>query len=81
MDGKLMSGLYLLVEVFPEVLCHESEEWEEGPAECVKTCVVVVRITACFYTREALWTLSVIPRNTKKYFQFIQWKELSNLAH
>lgn len=48
----------LLVEVFPEVLRHESEKGEEGPAEGVEACVAIVWITARFQTHEALWTES-----------------------
>lgn len=49
----------LLVEVFPVVLSHESEQREERPAEGVKTGVAVVGITATFDTYVALWTESV----------------------
>jgi len=46
----------LLVEVFPVVLGHESEQGEEGPAEGVEARVAVVWIAARFDTFKALWT-------------------------
>lgn len=51
-----MNSTNLLVEVFPEVLGHESEEGEERPAEGVKAGVVVVWITTSFDAYEALRT-------------------------
>lgn len=59
-----MSGLYLLIKVFPVVLSHESEKSQEGPAEGVKAGVAVVWITASFDTYETLWTE---PANTHRY--------------
>lgn len=41
--------LYQHVEVFPKVLCHESEESQEGPAEAVKAGVSVVWIPPSFH--------------------------------
>lgn len=49
----------LLVEVFPIVLSHESEQREERPAERVEAGVAIVWITASFHTNETLWTESV----------------------
>lgn len=45
---------YQHVKVFPEVLCHESEESQEGPAEAVKAGVAVVWIPPSFHTCVAL---------------------------
>ena len=42
------------VKVFPEVLCHESEESQEGPAEAVKAGVAVVWIPPGFHACVAL---------------------------
>lgn len=57
----------LLVKVFPEILCHESEQGEEGPAEGVKAGVAIVWITTCFDTCEALRTESVRKKGSKGY--------------
>lgn len=46
--------LYQHVKIFPEVLCHEAEESQEGPAEAVKAGVAVVWIPPSFHTRVAL---------------------------
>lgn len=45
-----------LEQVFPEVLCHEAEEGEEGPAEGVVVGVSVIRIPPRFYTHVSLRT-------------------------
>lgn len=46
--------LYQHVKIFPEVLRHEAEEGQEGPAEAVKAGVAVVWIPPSFHTRVAL---------------------------
>lgn len=46
--------LYQHVKIFPEVLCHETEESQEGPAEAIKAGVAVVWIPPSFHTRVAL---------------------------
>lgn len=46
--------LYQHVKIFPEVLCHEAEESQEGPAEAIKAGVAVVWIPPSFHTRVAL---------------------------
>lgn len=51
-----MSVTDLLVQVFPEVLGHESEQGEEGPAEGVEAGVAIVWITTRFDTYKTLWT-------------------------
>lgn len=51
-----ISATDLLVEVFPVVLRHESEQREERPAEGVEAGVAVVGIASRFDTSEALWT-------------------------
>ena len=43
------------VEVLPEVLCHEPEESQEGPAETVEAGVAVVWIPPSFHASVALW--------------------------
>lgn len=54
--GHLLTHhLYQHVKVFPEVLCHESEESQEGPAEAVKAGVAIVWIPPSFHACEALW--------------------------
>lgn len=45
---------YQHVKVFPEVLCHESEESQEGPAEAVKAGVAIVWIPPSFHACVAL---------------------------
>lgn len=55
-NQPLLSSTNLLIKVFPEVLSHESEKRQKGPAESVKACVSIVWITASFDTYEALWT-------------------------
>ena len=35
---------YLLVEAFPIVLSHKTEQREKGPAKSIKACVTMVRI-------------------------------------
>lgn len=44
MFGLMLAELitYQLVKIFPVVLRHESESWQEGPAESIETCVAVV---------------------------------------
>lgn len=46
--------LYQHVKVFPEVLCHESEESQERPAEAVKAGVAIVWIPPSFHACVAL---------------------------
>lgn len=50
----LVHLLYQHVEIFPEVLCHESEERQEGPAEAVEAGVSVVWIPPSFHACVAL---------------------------
>lgn len=50
--------LYQHVKILPEVLCHESEESEESPAEAVKAGVTVVGVPSSFHACKALWTTS-----------------------
>ncbi len=64
--GILQSSTNLLVEVFPEVLGHESEQGEERPTEGVEASVAVVWITTSFDTWEALWTE---PVRTHRYYE------------
>lgn len=47
--------IYQHIKVFPEVLRHESEESQEGPAEAVKAGVAVVWIPPSFHACVALW--------------------------
>lgn len=53
--GILTHQLYQHVKVFPEVLCHESEESQERPAEAVKASVAIVWIPPSFHACVALW--------------------------
>lgn len=53
-QGKLTHLFYQHVKVLPEVLRHESEESQEGPAEAVKACVAVVWIPPSFHAHIAL---------------------------
>lgn len=59
--------LYQHVKILPEVLCHEAEESQEGPAEAVKAGVAVVWIPPSFHTRVALRAAAevVVFRETK----------------
>lgn len=57
---------YQHVQIFPEVLCHESEKRKKGPTEAVKACVAIVWVPSGFHAREALWTSSVRVSNRKK---------------
>lgn len=41
---------YLLVEIFPAVLSHQSEEREESPTKVIKAGVAKIWIVACFVT-------------------------------
>lgn len=50
--------LYQHVKIFPEVLCHESEESEKSPAKAVKAGVTIVGVPSGFHARETLWTPS-----------------------
>lgn len=45
-----------LEQVFPEVLCHEAEEGEEGPAEVVVAGVSIIWIPSHFHTHVTLRT-------------------------
>lgn len=54
--SQILNSTNLLIKVFPEVLSHESEKRQEGPAEGVEAGVAVVWVTASFDTYEALWT-------------------------
>ena len=53
---------YQHVEILPEVLGHESEEGEEGPAEAVEAGVAVVGVPARLHTGVAL---RATPSNTR----------------
>lgn len=46
--------IYQHVKIFPEVLCHEAKESQEGPAEAVKAGVAVVWISPSFHACVAL---------------------------
>lgn len=61
-----MSSTNLLVEVFPVVLRHESEQGEECPAEAVEAGVAIVWIAATFDAYKALWTE---PVRTHGYYE------------
>lgn len=56
MEKLRITSLYQHIEIFPEVLGHESEEGEESPSKAVKACVTVVWVPSSFHTCEALWT-------------------------
>jgi hypothetical protein len=45
-NKKAAAPEHRLVQVLPEVLCHQAEGTEEGPAESVEVCVAVVRVIA-----------------------------------
>lgn len=61
---KLM--LYQHVKIFPEVLCHESEQSEESPAEAVKAGVTIVGVPSGFHACKTLWTPSTRINDGKK---------------
>lgn len=61
--------IYQHVKVFPEVLCHESEESQESPAEAVKAGVTVVWIPPSFHACVALWAAAEEWRETDKHTQ------------
>lgn len=48
---------HLSVETLPEVLGHQTEHREEGPAKMVKTCITKVRIVPNLLTGVVFWTL------------------------
>lgn len=76
MSEVLQNVTNLLVEVFPKVLGHESEQREECPAERVKAGVAIVWITASFDTNETLWTESVNThrcQETQAYFCYLMF--------
>lgn len=53
---------YLLIEIFPIILCHESEQREEGPPKGVEAGVVIVGVLSHPDAREALGTLPATTR-------------------
>ena len=57
--GLHISLPYQHVEVLPEVLRHESEESQKGPAEAVEAGVAVVWIPPSFHARVSLWAAAV----------------------
>lgn len=57
------SSAYLLVKVFPIVLCHQSKQWKEGPTKWVETGVAIVWITSY---PSACETLRTLPASKKK---------------
>lgn len=57
-----------MIEVFPVVLCHQSEEGQESPAESVKTRVAVIWVPTHFQTLESIRALSVLENKTKTFF-------------
>lgn len=57
-----INAIYQHVEIFPEVLSHETEESQESPSKAVKAGVAVVGVSASFHAGEAFWTSS--GRNT-----------------
>lgn len=45
---------HLLIETFPIILCHKTEQGEKGPAKSIKACVTMVRIFPGFQTYVSL---------------------------
>ena len=46
--------LYLLIETFPIILSHKTEQREKGPAKSIKACVTMVRIFPSLQTYVSL---------------------------
>lgn len=62
----MLSGvIYLMIEVFPVVLCHKSEESQEGPAKSVKTCVAIVWVPTRFQTLKPIRALSALRKQQR----------------
>lgn len=55
---SISSDSHQLVKIFPEVLSHQSKQGQKCPAEGVKACVTIVRVSASFYTHVTFWTLA-----------------------
>ena len=53
-----------LVEIFPEVLSHQSEGTEEGPAKGVKICVPVIRVLT--EPLQNKYYIVKVPENSRK---------------
>lgn len=56
------STAYLLVKVFPEILCHQSKQWEECPTKWVKAGVTIVWVLSRFLAYVPLRTLPATNR-------------------
>ena len=57
---------YLLVKVFPVILCHQSKQGKEGPAKGVEACVTIVGVRTTFVAFISLWTLPAGDREPVK---------------
>lgn len=57
MRSTFCTHAYLLVEIFPVVLSHQSEEREESPTKVIKAGEAIIWIVACFVTEITIWAL------------------------
>lgn len=64
--------LYQLEKVLPVVLCHETEESQEGPAEGVVAGVAIVGVPPSLY---ALVALGAVP-GSKKWGTVLEREEI-----
>lgn len=55
---------YLLVKVFPVILCHQPKQREEGPTKWVKAGVIIVWVPSHSDAGEPLWTLPATNRES-----------------
>lgn len=60
---------YLLIKVFPVILCHQSKQRQKGPTKWVKAGIIVVWVPSHFDARETLWTLPATNRECVKLWR------------
>lgn len=60
---------YLSVETLPAILCHQTEQREEGPAKMIKTRITKVRILPNLLAAIVCWAL--FPDHKRKVKQYL----------
>lgn len=60
---------YLMVEVFPVVLCHQAKQGQEGPPKGVEAGVAVVWVPPRLQAVKPIWTLSATRTHTEGFIQ------------
>lgn len=55
----ISTGSHQLIQIFPEVLSHQSKQRQKGPTEGIKACIAIIRISTSFHTHISFWTLTI----------------------